>query len=259
MVFYCFYLFLNRQQLHINTETGTVLLVNKPLRWTSFDTVNKLKMMLIRWLYKQLPPTEAKKIKIKVGHAGTLDPLATGLLIVCIGKETKNINTYMGMDKTYTGSFYLGATTPSYDLETAVNATFPVNHISNQMIYDAARLLSGAQQQIPPVFSAIKKDGKKAYELARKGEDIVLKPRNIFINNFEITDINLPLVQFKITCSKGTYIRSIANDFGKLLQSGAYLNSLCRTQIGKFKLENAYTMQDLIAYFGEEISLKTDL
>jgi tRNA pseudouridine55 synthase len=127
------------------------------------------------------------------------------------------------------------------------------------MIYDAARLLSGAQQQIPPVFSAIKKDGKKAYELARKGEDIVLKPRNIFINNFEITDINLPLVQFKITCSKGTYIRSIANDFGKLLQSGAYLNSLCRTQIGKFKLENAYTMQDLIAYFGEEISLKTDL
>lgn len=245
--------------MHINIETGTVLLVNKPLRWTSFDAVNKLKMMLIRWLYKQQPPTEAKKIKVKVGHAGTLDPLATGLLIVCIGKETKNIDAYMGMDKTYTGSFYLGATTPSYDLETEVNATFPINHITNQMIYNAANALSGAQQQLPPVFSAIKKDGKKAYEAARKGEEIVLNPRSVFINSFEITAIELPLVQFKITCSKGTYIRSIANDFGKLLHSGAYLNSLCRTQIGKFSLNNAYHMQDLIAHFGEEIAAKTDL
>lgn len=251
--------FLNPQPLQINIEPGTVLLVNKPLRWTSFDAVNKLKRMLLRWLNTQLPPIEGQKRKIKVGHAGTLDPLATGLLIVCVGKETKNIDSYMGMDKTYTGSFYLGATTPSYDLETEVNATFPTNHITHQMIYDAANAMCGAQQQMPPVFSAIKKDGKKAYESARKGEEIQLQPRSVFIHSFEITDISLPLVQFKITCSKGTYIRSIANDFGKLLHSGAYLNSLCRTKIGNFSLENAYQMQDLIAHFGEAISEKADL
>lgn len=223
-----------------------MLLVNKPLNWTSFDVVNKLKMLVIRNIHNKLPKDEAKKIKVKIGHAGTLDPLATGLLIVCVGKQTKQINNYIGLDKTYTGSFYLGATTPSFDHETSIDNNYSTQHITQELIEQAALEMTGAQAQVPPVFSAIKKDGKRAYIAARAGEELLLEPRQINIISFEITEVNLPLVNFKITCSKGTYIRAIARDFGKKLNSGAFLNSLCRTEIGTYKLDDAFDMETLI-------------
>lgn len=233
--------------MKLNVEQGEVLLINKPLEWTSFDVVNKLRYTLLKNLYKYKEIPAGQKVKLKVGHAGTLDPLATGLLIVCIGKETKNIDQYMATEKEYTGSICLGATRPSYDNETEVDATFPIEHITPELIVQAAKQFEGDLMQLPPLFSAIKKDGKRLYQSARAGEEVELTPRPVHISSFEITKIELPLVEFKVVCSKGTYIRSLAYDFGKALNSGAYLNSLCRTRSGEFKLENAHQLDELLA------------
>jgi tRNA pseudouridine55 synthase len=225
------------------------VLIDKPLEWTSFDAVNKMKYAMLGYLRKQIELgkhelVHGQKLRIKIGHAGTLDPLASGLLIVCIGKQTKNIDSYMGMEKEYTGSFFLGATTPSFDLETAVNQTFSTEHITDELLYQTAQQFIGEQLQFPPVYSAIKKDGKRLYESARAGEEVELTARKVQINEFEITRIEMPLVYFRIKCAKGTYIRSIANDFGKALSSGAYLNSLRRTQIGEYKVDDAIGVED---------------
>ncbi|MBK8416252.1 MAG: tRNA pseudouridine(55) synthase TruB [Bacteroidetes bacterium] len=210
-------------------EKGEVLLFDKPLKWTSFDLVRKVRGLI--------------RIK-KVGHAGTLDPLATGLMIICTGKMTKQIDTFQAQIKEYTGTFKLGATTPCYDMEQPEDATFPTEHISEQMIREMVNQFTGVISQMPPPHSAVKVDGKRAYELARKGKEVVMKPREVTIEAFEITGINMPEVSFRIICSKGTYIRSIAHDFGMALGSGAYLTSLCRTRIGEFRLEDAMQLTD---------------
>ncbi|PWG06082.1 tRNA pseudouridine(55) synthase TruB [Polaribacter aquimarinus] len=216
---------------------GQVFLIDKPLKWTSFQVVNKL-----RWHIKK--HFEIKKIK--VGHAGTLDPLATGLLIICTGKETKQINTYQGQIKEYTGTFIIGATTPSYDLETQINQTFATEHITETLLHKTTKDFIGDIQQKPPIFSAIKKDGKRLYELARKGETTEIKSRNVTISQFEITKINLPEVEFRVVCSKGTYIRSLAYDFGLALNSGAHLSELRRTKIGDFSVKKAISIENFI-------------
>ncbi|MFD2551204.1 tRNA pseudouridine(55) synthase TruB [Bizionia sediminis] len=218
-------------------QTGQVLLIDKPLHWTSFQAVNKL-----RWEIKHALNIK----KIKVGHAGTLDPLATGLLVICTGKMTKQINTYQGQDKEYTGTIVLGSTTPSYDLETDINATFPTKHITEQSILETTKQFIGAIEQLPPVFSAIKKEGKRLYEFARAGESVEIKPRTVHISEFEITKVTGLEVQFRVVCSKGTYIRSLANDFGKALQSGAHLSVLRRTKIGDFHVNDALLPEDFI-------------
>jgi tRNA pseudouridine55 synthase len=218
-------------------KKGQVLLIDKPLTWTSFQVVNKL-----RWEIKQRFNIK----KIKVGHAGTLDPLATGLLIICTGKQTKQIDTYQGQVKEYTGTFTVGGTTPSYDLETAVEETFPTAHISEDLLHKTTEQFTGEIQQKPPIFSAIKKDGKRLYELARKGETTEIKERTVTVSKFEITKINLPEVAFRIICSKGTYIRSIAFDYGKALNSGAHLSALRRTQIGNFSADDALSVEEFI-------------
>ncbi|MDG1397683.1 MAG: tRNA pseudouridine(55) synthase TruB [Polaribacter sp.] len=218
-------------------KNGQVLLIDKPLEWTSFQVVNKL-----RWHIKQ----RFKLKKIKVGHAGTLDPLATGLLIICTGKQTKEIHTYQGQIKEYTGTFSIGATTPSYDLETEVNETFSTNHITESLLKETTKHFLGEIQQKPPIFSAIKKDGKRLYELARKGETTEIKARAVTVSKFEITNINLPKVDFRVVCSKGTYIRSLAYDFGKALHSGAHLSALRRTKIGDFSVEKSASIESFI-------------
>tara|TARA_R110001592_G_scaffold160121_5_gene392056 strand:- start:1758 stop:2456 length:699 start_codon:yes stop_codon:yes gene_type:complete len=210
--------------------SGQVLLIDKPLTWTSFQAVNKL-----RWEIRHAFDIK----KIKVGHAGTLDPLATGLLVICTGKMTKQINIFQGQEKEYTGTFTLGGTTPSFDLETEVNETFPTAHITDELIHVTTQQFIGQINQFPPVFSAIKKDGKRLYEFARAGEEVEIKSRQVEITEFEITQINALELHFRVVCSKGTYIRSLANDFGKALNSGAHLSSLRRTRIGDFKVENA--------------------
>ncbi len=222
-------------------KNGKVLLIDKPLEWTSFQVVNK-----IRWEIKQ----KFNLKKIKVGHAGTLDPLATGLLILCTGKFTKRIDEYQAQKKEYTGTFTIGATTPSYDLETEINETFATDHIDNDSIYAATQQFIGTIEQKPPIFSAIKKDGKRLYELARAGETTEIKPRKVTISEFEITNIALPKIDFKVVCSKGTYIRSLAYDFGKALNSGAHLSALRRTKIGDFNVSDASTIEDFITNLG---------
>ncbi|HMR55912.1 MAG TPA: tRNA pseudouridine(55) synthase TruB [Cyclobacteriaceae bacterium] len=207
-----------------------VLLINKPLEWTSFDVVNKLRGKL--------------KIK-KIGHAGTLDPLATGLLILCTGKMTKRIDEYQAQEKEYTGTFVIGQTTPSHDLETDVSVPIEIDHLTDDIILRAAQKFTGTIQQIPPLHSAIKVGGKRAYALARKGEEVVLKPREVTISTFEITNITKPHIRFRIVCSKGTYIRSLARDFGNELGTGAYLAELCRTRIGEFKLADAQELDQI--------------
>jgi len=211
---------------------GQIVLIDKPLTWSSFQAVNKIKWSLKKHLGLK---------KIKVGHAGTLDPLATGLLIVCTGKFTKRISELQGMEKEYTGTFYIGATTPSYDLETEVNQTFPTEHITEELIHATVPQFLGEIDQKPPIFSAIKKDGKRLYEHARKGEEVEIAFRKTTIHEFEITRIALPEIDFRVVCSKGTYIRSLANDFGEALQSGAHLTALRRTKIGEFSVEGAIT------------------
>ncbi|MES2380988.1 MAG: tRNA pseudouridine(55) synthase TruB [Bacteroidota bacterium] len=229
-----------------------VILVNKPLGWTSFQVVNKLRYAITRFHKESLLENNGQKRRIKVGHAGTLDPLATGLLIICVGKETKNIDQYMATEKEYTGSFCLGATRPSYDKETEINQHFETSHITNELIMEVAAGFVGEQMQMPPIFSAIKKDGQRAYNAARSGTEIVLDKRLINILSFEITKIEMPLVYFKIVCSKGTYIRSIANDFGEKLSSGAYLDSLCRTASGNYLLTDAVTIEEFLQVENKE-------
>lgn len=217
--------------------SGQVLLIDKPLHWTSFQVVNKL-----RWEIRQAFNIK----KIKVGHAGTLDPLATGLLVICTGKMTKQIDTFQGQIKEYTGTFVLGSTTPSFDLETEIDRTFPTDHISEALIHDTTKRFIGKIEQYPPIFSAIKKDGKRLYEFARAGEDVKINSRTVHIQEFEITNINGLQIDFRVVCSKGTYIRSLANDFGKILQSGAHLSVLRRTKIGEFSVDNAKSIEDFI-------------
>jgi len=219
----------------IDIENGCAILINKPYTWTSFQVVNKLKYKIKHHYGK----------KIKIGHAGTLDPLATGLLIVCIGKYTKRIEEYQASEKEYTGTFRLGATTPSFDLEQPIDQTYPTEHITKEAILEAAKQLTGTQDQVPPIFSAKWVDGKRAYKLARDNQEVELKSKEITITEFEITRIALPDVDFRIVCSKGTYIRSIARDFGLALNSGGHLFSLCRTRIGEFHLKDAYQIDDI--------------
>jgi tRNA pseudouridine55 synthase len=214
---------------------GNVVLINKPLTWTSFDVVKKVRNIL---------RNHYKVKKIKVGHAGTLDPLADGLLILCTGKWTKKIEEFQNQEKEYTGTFVLGATTPSYDLETEVDQTFSIENLTKEKIKSNTDLFTGDIEQAPPVFSALKKDGVRLYEYARKGIEVEIKKRNVHVRSFEITRIELPEVDFKIACSKGTYIRSIAHDFGKSLDNGAHLSKLTRTKIGAFQLEEAIDLDN---------------
>jgi tRNA pseudouridine55 synthase len=225
---------------------GKTILVDKPFGWTSFDVVNK-----IRWNLKQKLGVK----NIKVGHAGTLDPLATGLLIICIGKDTKKIESLMPGLKTYTGTILLGKTTPSFDLETDFNAFFPTDHISLELLNQAKEKLTGNIEQKPPVFSAKQIDGKRAYDFARAGKELEMKPVSVEINSFEIDITHFPEVNFEITCSKGTYIRSIAHDLGSLVNSGGTLIALRRTRSGEFSIENALSPEEIIHRIQQEIPL----
>ena len=224
-------------------KEGKVFLIDKPLTWTSFNAVSKIK-----WLIKKKYSVK----KIKVGHAGTLDPLATGLLIICTGKFTKIIDEYQAQKKEYTGTFVIGATTPSYDMETEVNEKFAIDHISEGLVKETAETFIGAQDQLPPIFSALKKGGKRLYEMARAGEEVIVEPRRINIEEFEITRIELPEVDFRVVVSKGTYIRSLAFDFGKRMNSGGYLSALRRTKIGEFDVDNAISPEEFERQFNEE-------
>ena len=223
------------QERTFDFAEGELLLINKPYKWTSFDVVGKIRNSL-------------KPQKLKVGHAGTLDPLATGLLILCTGKMTKQIDTFQAEDKEYTGTMIVGATTPSFDMETVVDAEFPYNHITDEDIYAAVKPFTGDIQQYPPAHSAVKVNGERLYVKARRGEEQELRLRFVTVNVFEITRIALPEIDFRIACSKGTYIRSLISDFGKQLNSGAYLSKLTRTRSGDFLLENAFEVTDLVDY-----------
>jgi len=218
-----------------NFAEGELLLINKPYKWTSFDVVGKIRNSL-------------KPLKLKVGHAGTLDPLATGLLILCTGKLTKQIDTFQAEDKEYTGTMVLGATTPSFDLETVVDQEFPIDNLTEEAIYAATTPFTGNIQQYPPAHSAVKVNGERLYVKARRGEEPELRLRDVNVSVFEITRIALPEVDFRIACSKGTYIRSLVSDFGKQLNTGAYLSKLTRTRSGNFLLENAFEVKDLVDY-----------
>ena len=225
-------------------QNGQILLIDKPLNWTSFQAVNKLKWALITKL--NLPK------KFKIGHAGTLDPLATGLLLVCTGKFTKRITELQGQAKEYTGTFYIGATTPSYDLETEIDETYSTSHIDEALIHETVKQFLGEIDQKPPIFSAIKKDGVRLYEHARAGESIEIASRKTTIHEFEITRIALPEIDFRIVCSKGTYIRSIAYDFGKAMHSGSHLTVLRRTKIGDYDVKDAID----VTLFEESLNLE---
>ncbi|MGV3598783.1 MAG: tRNA pseudouridine(55) synthase TruB [Bacteroidota bacterium] len=223
--------FIPQHPLTIEYNEGKVLLVNKPSGWTSFDVVQKIRNV-----------SRAKK----VGHAGTLDPLATGLLILCTGKFTKRIDEVQAQEKEYTGTITVGATRPSFDVETEIDQTFAWEHITPQMVQEATQQFTGVIEQIPPSYSAIKINGQRAYENARAGKEVEIKPRSVEIKEFEITGIELPNIHFRVMCSKGTYIRTLAFDFGRALNSGAYLASLCRTRIGEFLLKDAVEVEDLV-------------
>ncbi len=215
-------------------KSGEILLFDKPLNWTSFQVVNK-----VRWLIRK----NCHIKKIKVGHAGTLDPLATGLLIICTGKFTKRIPELQGQVKEYTGTINLGATTPSFDLETEIDKTYPTDHITEELLNKTADKFLGKIQQTPPVFSALKKDGKRLYEYAREGKEIEVKSREVEISEFEIDASNFPEIAFRVVCSKGTYIRSLAHEFGEALNSGAYLSELRRTAIGDYSVKDAMDIE----------------
>ncbi len=224
-------------------KEGALLLIDKPKGWTSFDVVNKIRYKLKFKLGEK---------KIKVGHSGTLDPFATGLLLVCTGKSTKKLEALQNLPKIYTGTITLGASTPSFDPETEIDATYPVEHITEELIEKTRRQFLGAIQQIPPIFSAIKVDGQPLYKKARKGEKVEIKPRPVHIFKFDIRRIAIPELDFVVECSKGTYIRSLANDFGHALGSGAFLSSLCRTQIGNYKLSEAWNLDELTDHIERE-------
>lgn len=220
---------------------GTCLLVDKPKGWTSFDVVNKIRSAIKHSLGLK---------NIKVGHAGTLDPMATGLLVICTGKNTKKLADYQGLPKEYTGTITLGATTPSYDAETEPDAVFPTSHITDEQLESARQKFLGEIEQMPPMFSAIKVDGQPLYKKARQGIMVEVAPRPVTIYEFEITSFELPNIEFRVKCSKGTYIRSLAFDLGKALNSGGYLSSLCRTEVGKFNLEDAWHLDALVEHIG---------
>lgn len=221
---------------------GQLLLIDKPLGWSSFQAVNSLK-----WAIRK----KFQLKKLKIGHAGTLDPLATGLLLICTGKSTKTINELQGQEKEYTGTFTLGSTTPSYDLETEADEHFSTEHVTEEMIQKATLQFIGDIEQVPPIFSALKKDGKRLYEYAREGKAVEIKKRAVSITKFEITQIEFPLIHFRVVCSKGTYIRSLAHDFGKALGSGAHLSKLKRTRIGDYNVNKASTPEE----FGKLLQL----
>jgi tRNA pseudouridine55 synthase len=223
-----------------SSDEGEVLLIDKPLTWTSFDVVKKIK-----W---------ACKFK-KIGHAGTLDPLATGLLILCTGKKTKQIDTYQAQEKEYEGTLVLGKTTPSVDLETEFDQEYPTEHISREDLMEAARQLTGDLDQLPPIYSAVRLNGERLYKKARRGESVEIKPRKVTVNLFEIQDAEFPVIHFRIVCSKGTYVRSLVRDFGTLVQSGAYLASLRRTRIGTFHVSDADQLTDYIDRKRTELNL----
>jgi tRNA pseudouridine55 synthase len=211
-------------------RNGKIILIDKPIEWTSFD--------VIKYIRKSIQ-TRLKVKKIKVGHAGTLDPLATGLLIVCIGKETKNISKYQDLSKKYTGIIKLGETTPSYDRETEIDRTYNYNHIDENKVLKISKTFIGKQKQFPPIYSALKKDGKRMYKYAREKIEIEIKPRDIEIYDFKILNFSTPYIEFVVECSKGTYIRSIANDYGQKLNSGSHLHELKRISIGNFSISDA--------------------
>lgn len=230
--------FLTEVDKTLDFAAGEVLLVDKPLRWTSFDVVNKIRRSL-------------KPLKVKVGHAGTLDPLATGLLVICTGRFTKKIDQYQAEAKEYTGEITLGATTPSYDLETAIDATFAYQHLTEEQIRSAAETFVGEIAQRPPVHSAIKQQGERVYEKARRGEVVTMEPRWVTIHEMEIIDVDLPRVSFRVRCSKGTYIRSLAHDLGQKLACGGHLSALRRTRSGDFHVDSAWQVPDLVARLRE--------
>ncbi|MDQ3046285.1 MAG: tRNA pseudouridine(55) synthase TruB [Bacteroidota bacterium] len=222
-------------------RAGEVLLMQKPLTWSSFQVVNKMKYKLKHHPSQLL---DGKLVQPKIGHAGTLDPLATGLLIVCTGKMTKSIESFQAKEKEYTGTFFIGATTPCFDREKPVDEYFPTEHITEEMIRETTNRFTGTIQQTPPLYSAIRIDGKRAYNIARAGKTAEIKSKEITISEFEITRIALPEVDFRVVCSKGTYIRSLARDFGEALNSGAHLAALCRTRIGEFHLKDAMSLEE---------------
>ncbi|KQC02770.1 tRNA pseudouridine(55) synthase TruB [Pedobacter sp. Hv1] len=225
----------NPQFPDFNFAQGELLLINKPYKWTSFDVVGKIRNSL-------------KPLKLKVGHAGTLDPLATGLLIICTGKLTKQIDTFQAEEKEYTGTMILGATTPSFDMETAIDQEFAIDDITEDAVYAATTPFKGDIAQYPPAHSAVKVNGERLYVKARLGEEVELRQRFVTVNEFEITRVALPEIDFRIVCSKGTYIRSLVSDFGKQLNNGAYLSKLTRTRSGNFLLANAFEVADLVQY-----------
>ena len=223
--------------MNLDFQNGEIILIDKELNWTSFDVVSKLRNSIKKKLDLK---------KIKVGHAGTLDPLATGLLIICTGKMTKRIDEFSCLNKTYTGKITIGSTTPSYDLETKPNVYYPTDHINDELILNTAKKFTGKILQKPPIFSAVKKDGVRLYKLARRGVDVKVEKREITIHDFTITSINFPEIEFSVCCSKGTYIRSLANDYGKELGSGAHLSELRRTSIGKYSVDKSYKLMSFI-------------
>lgn len=219
----------------MNFKEGEVLYFDKPLRWTSFAVVNKIRYHISRKLGVK---------KIKVGHAGTLDPLATGVMIICTGKATKRIEEFQYHTKEYIATLQLGATTPSYDLEKEIDATYPTEHITREMVEEILQQFKGTIEQIPPAFSACKVDGKRAYDLARKGDEVELKPKTLVIDEIELLECNLPEIKIRVVCSKGTYIRALARDIGEALQSGAHLTGLIRTRVGEVRLEDCMQVED---------------
>ena len=223
--------------MNFDFQNGEIILIDKELNWTSFDVVSKLRNSIKKKLDLK---------KIKVGHAGTLDPLATGLIIICTGKMTKRIDEFSCLNKTYTGKITIGSSTPSYDLETKPNVYYPTDHINDELILNTAKKFIGKILQKPPIFSAVKKDGVRLYKLARKGVNVKVEKREITIHDFTITSINFPEIEFSVCCSKGTYIRSLANDYGKELGSGAHLSELRRTSIGEYSVDNSYKLMSFI-------------
>lgn len=219
----------------MNFKEGEVLYFDKPLRWTSFAVVNKIRYHISRKLGVK---------KIKVGHAGTLDPLATGVMIICTGKATKRIEEFQYHTKEYIATLQLGATTPSYDQEKEIDATYPTEHITREMVEEVLQQFKGTIEQIPPAFSACKVDGKRAYDLARKGDEVELKPKTLVIDEIELLECNLPEIKIRVVCSKGTYIRALARDIGEALQSGAHLTGLIRTRVGEVRLEDCMQVED---------------
>lgn len=229
--------------MNFDFEKGEILLVNKPYKWTSFDVVN-----LVRNYIRKHQGLK----KIKIGHAGTLDPLASGLLILCTGRMTKRIEEFKEFDKEYTGTFVLGATTASFDLEKEIDCQYPWEHITKEEILAAVIKLTGSYDQLPPVFSAKKIKGKRAYDYARKDQEVIMQPKRITISAFEVQELNMPQIHFRVACSKGTYVRALARDLGQALSTGAHLSALCRTRIGPYYLRDAYDIEDLKSALKEE-------